>query len=324
MGSHIVEHLLATGKHTVKTISRPNSTNEFPTGVHVVRIDYSGEDDTELVEVLRGQQALIITMAVTAPRDTIFKLVRAAAKAGVPYVLPNWYGHDSANEELCGDVFLADVKNRICAEFESLGGVSSYIFLVCGFWYEFSLGGGPDRYGFDFKSRSLTVFDGGNTHINTSTWPQCGRAVASLMSLKRLPDDKNDHSVTLSQFCNKPVYISSFKLNQWDMFESVKRVTETSNDDWTITHESSQDRFETAKAAFQKGDHTAFVQLLYSRTLYPNGGGEFESTHGLHDKLLGLPKEELDEFTAVAISMAEKDTVVEADAKMHRLPVVEK
>jgi len=41
------------------------------------------------VETLRGQQVLIITISVAAPSDTISKLVRAAAKAGVPYILPN-------------------------------------------------------------------------------------------------------------------------------------------------------------------------------------------------------------------------------------------
>jgi hypothetical protein len=37
-------------------------------------------------------------MSVAAPSDTISKLVRAAAKAGVPYVLPNWFGRDAANK----------------------------------------------------------------------------------------------------------------------------------------------------------------------------------------------------------------------------------
>lgn len=315
MGTHIVEALLKTGKHVVKVISRPNSMSNLPSGVQAERVEYGDNDDTEIVRALQGQQALIIAMSVMAPRDTIIKLIRAAAKAGVSYILPNWYGHDPANEKLCKDTFLADAKSRICSEIERLG-VSSYILLACGFWYEFSLGGGADRYGFDFKNRSLVVFDDGNTAINTSTWPQCGRAVASLMSLKELPEDENDRSVTLSQFHNSPIYISSFRLNQWEMFDSVKRVTGTSDADWTITKESTADRYKTSKAAILQGDNHAYVKFLYSRTFYPNGGGDFESTRGLHNEILGLPSEELEPATSIAIAMGGKEEVVDDD--LHR------
>lgn len=47
------------------------------------------DDEAAIVDALKGQQFLIITMAVTAPADTELKLIRAAAKAGVPYVMPN-------------------------------------------------------------------------------------------------------------------------------------------------------------------------------------------------------------------------------------------
>jgi len=230
MGSHIVEHLLKTGKHILTAITRASSTSKFPEGVQVARVNYSGDDDAALVEALRGQQALIITMSVTAPSDTVSKLLRAAAKAGIPYVMPNWFGHDAANDSLCNDSLLSSIRDKICAEIKSLG-VSSYLLLACNFWYEFSLGGGPDRYGFDFKKRSLILFDDGNVAINTSTWPQCGRAIANLLSLKELPYDETDRSPTLSQFRNDSIYISSFRVSQRDMFESVKRVTGTTEFD---------------------------------------------------------------------------------------------
>ncbi|KAK9249031.1 hypothetical protein V1506DRAFT_550960 [Lipomyces tetrasporus] len=166
---------------------------------------------------------LIITMSVAAPSDNISKLVRAAAKAGVPYVLPNWFGHDAANSTL------------ICTEIESLG-ISSYLLLVCNFWYEFSLGGRPD--GFDFKKRSFVLFDDGNT----------------------------DRSPTLSQFRDGSIYISSFRLSQRDMFESVKRGTGTTDADWTITHESAEQCWKDGQAALQQGNMNAFTKMLYSRT----------------------------------------------------------
>lgn len=93
---------------------------------------------------------------MTASSDTISKIVRAAAKASVPYILPNCFGRDAANDALCNDSLLSNSRDSICAEIESLG-VSSHLLLVCNFWYEFSLGGGPDRYGFDFQEALLCL-----------------------------------------------------------------------------------------------------------------------------------------------------------------------
>ncbi len=308
MGKYIAQHLLKTGKHVVTAIARPSSTSKLPEGVQVARVDYSSEDNAALVEALRGQQVLVITMSVAAPSGTISKLVRAAAKAGVPYVLPNWFGHDAANNTLCNDSLLSHNRDSICAEIESLG-ISSYLLLVCNFWYEFSLGGGPDRYGFDFKKRSFVLFDDGNVAINTSTWPQCGRAIANLLSLKVLPDDETDRSPTLSQFRNGSIYISSFRLSQRNMFESVKRVTGTTDADWTFTHESAEQRWKDGQAALQQGNMKAFTKMLYSRMFFPNGDGDYQSSRGLHNKLLDLPVEDLDEFTAIGVRMGENGEV---------------
>jgi hypothetical protein len=292
----------------VTAITRPDSTSKLPEGVRIVRADYSGDEDADIIEALRGQQALIITMSLNAPRGTINKLVRSAAKAGVPYVLPNWFGVDDANDSFCDDVMLSANRGNILAEFGALPS-TSYIFLVCNFWYEFSLGGGPDRFGFDFKKRSYTEFDGTDVVLHTTTWPQCGRAIASLLSLKELPDDEMDTSSTVSQFANSSVYVSSFRLSQRDMWESVKRVTGTVDADWTITHESARQRWEESHEAVEKGNFAAFPKMLYSRMFFPTAPGDYQSQH---NDLLDLPVEDLDEYTAIAIRMGENDEVVQS------------
>ncbi|KAI2780051.1 hypothetical protein F4815DRAFT_499877 [Daldinia loculata] len=306
IGSVLTEHLLKNGKHTLTAITRPNSTKKLPEGLRVARVDYSGDDDTELVEALRGQQVLIVSMSVHAPRDSVSKLVRAAAKAGVPYILPNWFGHDAANDTLCEDSMLKASRDSITSEIKSLG-VSSYILLVCNFWYEFSLGGGPDRFGFDFNKRTFVEFGDGTVPIRTSTWPQCGRAVAALLSLKEIPDDEADTSPTLSQFRNGCVYVSSFRLAQRDMFESVKRVTRTADTDWSVTRESAEERWGQGRAALQEGNWKLFTKMLYSRMFFPNGDGDYKGE--LHNDLLGLPVEDLDEATAVGVRMGESGEV---------------
>lgn len=305
IGRHIAEQLLQTKKHVLTAITRVHSTSDLPVGLHVSRVDY--DDPNTLVQALQGQQVLIITMAVTAHANMTI-LIQAAAKAGVSYVLPNWYGHDAANDSLCNDSLLTTGRDNIIAQFKELS-VSSYLFLVCNFWYEFSLAGGPDRFGFDFNNRRLILFDDGMVPINTSTWPMCGKAIASLLSLKELPDDEDDQSPTLSQFRGSSVYISSFRLSQRDMFESVKRVTKTNDSDWKISHESSEHRWQEANAAVKQGNFGAFTKQLYSRMFFPTHDGDYESKRGLDNSILGLPVEDLDKFTAIAIIMGENNEV---------------
>ena len=130
-----------------------------------------------------------------------------------------------------------------------------------------------------------------------------------MLSLKELPVDETDRSPTLSQFRNRSIYISSFRLSQRDMFESVKRVTATTDADWTITHESAEQRWKDGMATLQQGNMKAFTKMLYSRMFFPNGDGDYQFSQGLHNDLLGLTVEDLDEFTAIGIRMGENGEV---------------
>lgn len=202
--------------------------------------------------------------------------------------------------------FLGPLWDSTIKQIQDLG-KSSFIATCCSFWYEFSLAGYSVRYGFDFPNRRVTFYDDGHTKINTTTWPQCGRAIASLLSLKVLPEDEKDKSPTLSQFKNGTVYLSSFLISQKDMFDSVLRVTGGTADDWTIQYQPAVERYREGIETMQKGDMSGFAQAMYARIFYQDGSGNYEAKEVLHNDLLGLPKEDLDEFTAVAVEMAKAD-----------------
>ncbi|KAK9237147.1 hypothetical protein V1525DRAFT_442962 [Lipomyces kononenkoae] len=303
IGKFITEALLKTGKHNVTAITREDSSSLMPPGVNVAHVNY--DDQPSLVTALQGQEALIITMSVMAPPEQHRKLIEAAATAGVPWVFPNEFGLDPFNTEISNDVFLGRARAKNRDYIEQLG-KSSWISIACGFWYEFSLGGGPNRYGFDFKNREITLMDNGTTKINTSTWPQCGRAVASLLSLKIFPENEDDTSPCMANFRNKCAYISSFLIGQQDMLDSVLRVTGTTLSDWKVSQTTAKERFQSGLDELQRGhNRAAFGRLLYARNFFPESSGNFEATKGLHNDILGLPKENLDEFTKVGIQMSE-------------------
>ncbi|CAH0050641.1 unnamed protein product [Clonostachys solani] len=300
VGSHMAKALLATGKHSVTAISRVGSTNTLPEGIKIARVNY--DDESSLVSALKGQQFLIITLSVMAPRETQGKLIAAAAKAGVPWVMPNCTGPDFINESLAKENLIGAGVRASTDAIEGAG-VSSWIALVCSFWYEHSLALGEGWFGFDFPNRKVTMIDDGKTRINTSTLKQCGRAIASLLSLKELPNDASDTAPTISQWRNQPVYISSFLASQRDMLDSVHRALGTKDADWEIKYEPSESRYKKGLELLKSGSHLGFGICMYTRTFYPNGDGNFQDK--LSNEVLGLHEENIDDATVNAVKLVE-------------------
>ncbi|KAF2435115.1 putative oxidoreductase CipA [Tothia fuscella] len=299
-GGYMVAELLKAGKK-VSAITREDSTSKVPEGVEIKRIKY--EDQSSIVEALKGQEVLIITMSVMAPPEQQRKLIEAAAAANVPWVLPNEFGNDNANVEMRNDVIINSSKTQYRDQIEKLG-VSSWIGFACNFWYEYSLGGG--HYGIDIKNRKATFYDDGKTRLNTTTFAQVGRGVAGLLNLKVLPDSEDDKSPCLSNFKNKFVYVSSFCVNQEEMLESIKRVTNTADKDWQIEYRPISEVFQEGLEKFKSGDRMGMIAVLYGRNFFKDDAGNYEKTKGLQNDVFKLPKEDLDEATKIAVQRAEE------------------
>ncbi|KAK6825033.1 hypothetical protein PG987_012527 [Apiospora arundinis] len=299
IGKYIVEALVQKGKHEVTAITRKDSTNVMPAGVTTAAVDYA--DPSTIVAALRGQEALIITLPSRGldQQATQLQLVEAAAEAGVPYILPNEWTVDMADEKLADDVFFSgerEIRRRI----EELG-VSSWMAVITSFWYEFSLGFSPLCFGLDWAGRTVTFYSEGTQRINTITMPQNGRAVAHLLSL---PIKSSGEAPSLEAYKNKFIYVSSFLVSQKDMFESVLRVTDTKEEDWTFRHEDAVERYQEGIKTMQSGDSKGYIKALYARVFFPDGSGNFEARRGLDNEALELPREDLDEWTQVSIKNA--------------------
>ncbi len=128
-GSYMTKSLLEQGKN-VTAITRTDSTAKPPAGVTVKQVDYN--DQSSIVEALRGQDAFIITLSVTAPRDTQDKLLQGAAEAKVPWVLPNEWGPDTADPGLAKDVIGFGGKEAVREKIKELG--MSSVGVSTGFW----------------------------------------------------------------------------------------------------------------------------------------------------------------------------------------------
>jgi len=124
--------------------------------------------------------------------------------------------------------------------------------------------------------------------------------VAALLSLP-ITHTGADKTTCLEDFANKVIYISSFTISQKDMFESVLRATDTSTADWRITEEPAHERYSTGMKQIQAGEKEGFAKMLYTRVFYDDGVGNVEQSRGTVNAVLGLPEEDMDEATKVAI-----------------------
>ncbi|KAK7413266.1 hypothetical protein QQX98_007854 [Neonectria punicea] len=297
IGGAFAKALLQTGKHTVTALTRSDSKGQLPEGIKAVKLDYDNE--SSIVEALKGQQFLVITLSVQAPQDLHGRIAVAAAKAGVPYVMPNAYGYpidkENYDEE---DTFAAAVLAQI-EKVEALG--LSTVVLSCGLWYEWSLALGEQWFGFTIKDRKVTMIDDGKRILTVSTWDQCGRALAALLSLP-----ESGPSPCVGDYKNGRVLINSFRVSQRDMLDSLHRVMGTTNSDWDITYESVEKRMKDGTEELKQGMRTGFAKLLYGRAFnVKKQSSDFAATRPTANGLLGLPKEDLDEATKRAVDMVE-------------------
>ncbi|KAH7175234.1 hypothetical protein EDB81DRAFT_673413 [Dactylonectria macrodidyma] len=297
IGKAFAQALLQTGRHTVTALTRTNGTSQLPEGIRAVKVDY--EDDSSIIEALKGQQFLVITLSVQAPQNLHGRIAAAAAKAGVPYVMPNAFGYpidrDNLDEE---DTFAAGVLDQV-EEVQRLG--ISTVVLSCGIWYEWSLALGEPWFGFTIKDRKVTMFDDGKRILTVSTWEQCGRALAGLLSLPQ-----SGVSTCVDDFKNGHVLINSFRVSQRDMLDSLHRVMGTTDSDWEITYESVEKRMQDGAEELKRGVRTGFAKILYGRAFHvdkPNS--DYAATRTMANGILGLPKEELDDATRRAVNMVE-------------------
>lgn len=115
-------------------LSRQDSTATFAPDVTVKKGDYKSSEF--LVSALEGQDVLIITLAAMTSPEVQSDIIKAAAKASVPWILPNEYGQDGANAELSEAVPWLGIKAKYQKEIEELGR-SSWIGIATNPWFDF-------------------------------------------------------------------------------------------------------------------------------------------------------------------------------------------
>lgn len=117
--------------------------------------------------------------------------------------MQNVYSTDIDNKVLSDRNLFAKMPRQKIQEGEDAG--ASCIAMCCGSWYHWSLALGEPWFEFTLKEKRVTFFHDGKTRSSTSTWPQCGRALAALFSLP-----ESGASPSVSDWKNQQFYLQSF------------------------------------------------------------------------------------------------------------------
>lgn len=240
-----------------------------------------------MVAALTGQQFLVISLGVTVPEDVQGKVCKAAAKAGVSYIMPNVYGFDPKGEAVNHPFIGVGTMRRIKAV-EDVG--LPWIMITTGFWYEFGLALGDNWFGIDINKKKAWFCDEGHNPMNVTTWSRCGEAFAALLSLP-----ESGASPSLADFKNHPLYIDSFDITQRKVLDSVQRATGTTDEDWEIVCEPAQKRYEDGMAEIKTNPPRGFPKALYAHAWSIGGGRDFREK--LDNARFGFETEDLDAVT---------------------------
>ena len=109
---------------------------------------------------------------------------------------------------------------------------------------------------------------------------------------------------SLEHYANNFIYISSFCINQQEIFDAIQKATNTRDSDWTIKHDSIAEREKLGRKKFAAGDMRGAMELLYCYYMGEGMGGNFDAKAREERQVLGLKEEDLDQVVKSALAQA--------------------
>uniref|UniRef100_A0A0D2XL38 NmrA-like domain-containing protein n=1 Tax=Fusarium oxysporum (strain Fo5176) TaxID=660025 RepID=A0A0D2XL38_FUSOF len=279
LGAHVLK-LFLDSTYNVTILTRKESKSIFPEGVPIIRADYS--DINELKSAMEGQDVVISMVAVFATGGQQ-NLVDAAIAAGVKRFLPSEFGPPSRDEKFTALHPALPPKVATVDYLRSKESQISWSALIPGAFFDWAMSIG--LFGFDIKSKSVTLIDGGTAVFTATILPTIAKA--TLAMLEHADATKNQY-----------VYISSFHISQKDILDVVEKVD---GQKWTVKHITSEDLIAQGNQRIAEGDLMGATDLVGGAALGKQALGD-SRPWGLWDEKLGLEKDDLEQAVKEVLS----------------------
>jgi len=105
-------------------------------------------------------------------------------------------------------------------------------------------------------------------------------------------------SEQLNKYANKHVYISSALVSQPEIFDAIKKVTDTIDSDWQISHASVDDRVNEGRKKLADGNPMGAVDLVYGYGMKAGFGADYKR---LDNEVLGLKTQSVEDIVRRAL-----------------------
>ncbi|KAF8543028.1 hypothetical protein BDD12DRAFT_822534 [Trichophaea hybrida] len=241
VGIPVIKALLSDPSFSVTILARPNSgiINNPPAGAKIAIA--SSDDHAALVSAMKGADALVISINVTAMSQQ-FNFINAAVEAGVKRIIPSEFGVDLDNPKtaaLNGFAVKVEVRKQLKKLVDE--GKITWTAVSNGAFLDWSLKEG--LIGFNIKENKATLYDGGDRPFSATLLSDVAKAIVGI--LKHPEETKN-----------RLVYVHSARLTQQQLVAIYDKIRGTKLETTVVDAE------EVAKAGtekFAKGDFSGFV-----------------------------------------------------------------
>lgn len=148
-------------------------------------------------------------------------------------------------------------------------------------------------FGIAIPERKAELYTDG-APFNTTTVSKVAEAIARCLALDPKTIDK--------EFANGTLYVSSFRVSQPDLFQTVLRVTGTTEADWAIERKTTHDLIADGEKMVKDGDSAGKFKILFGGLFQSGMGGEY--TEKVQNGRLGLQEEDLEEVVKASAAAA--------------------
>lgn len=248
-------------------LSRSEKTGEdLPANVRRVAVDYN--DKGSLVEVLKGQDAVVSTVSIEGILGQKL-IIDAAIQAGVRRFIPSDFGSlstDPAASHFPHHVNMVEIQNYLRSKSDQI----EYTIFSIGAFTEFLVGSGV---AFDFEHKTAEVWRDGTSRISTTSLNGAARAIVG--ALKNPGPTKN-----------KNLHVHELVVTQSQLLSLAKKYSPQA--EWTITKvDDPAAEFDRLEAVLKKEpDIPNIIALVKASLLCGKYQGYYQQ---VDNDLVGLP-----------------------------------
>lgn len=262
IGGTVVNELVNAGFDVTVLTRNSNHQTGKSAKAKVVQVDY--DSDSSLTEALRGQDAVVSTVAMSAIGNQQ-RMIDAAISAGVKYFIPAEYTVNSRDAAAQAQPMMASVV-AIQQYLESKQGQIAWCVVNCGALMEFVF---DHPILLDFDNHATTLWDGGDGAMSISDIPLLARAIsAALQQPDKVVDNRlRVHGGTITQ--NR----------------ALELAKQHASHEWSVTHRESQETYPSAMqrltsgVANAEGTLMAGILTLYTAAAFGRCEGHFEAVY---------------------------------------------